>query len=320
MAEVQDLLTVDDNNVGRWPENMGFSAVNDAGRKDEGMLARWYKDTDASVVASGSSNAFAITSNRAITSMFNNLVMVFTANFSISGATTLNLNGLGAKSIKRYNGAALTTGDIIADQPIVVIYKASPDCWFMISAPAVVSSPAVSIAVSQYIDFTENASPGTPGANTARVYAKDDGAGVSSLAYMRDSGGEMLLRPATQAEAEAQTGSIIVTPAGQKWHPGHPKAWAQFNQTGTQALNASFGVSSITDVGTGGTRVTLATAMSAATYAILALCQGMISPRTWPSTNNSEGPTTTTFVASFSNNDSNFIDSAYASALVCGDQ
>ena len=109
MAEINDLSVTDASNTGRWPENMPFGDVNDAGRADEGLLARWYKDTDSSITASGSSNAFTITSNRTIAAYFNNLVMAFTANHSITGATTLNMNGIGAKSVKRFNGEALAS-------------------------------------------------------------------------------------------------------------------------------------------------------------------------------------------------------------------
>ena len=104
MAEINDLSVTDASNTGRWPENMPFGDVNNAGRADEGLLARWYKDTDSSITASGSSNAFTITCNSTIAAYFNNLVMAFTANHSITGATTLNMNGIGAKTVKRFNG------------------------------------------------------------------------------------------------------------------------------------------------------------------------------------------------------------------------
>ena len=44
------------------------------------------------------------------------------------------------------------------------------------------------------------------------------------------------------------------------------KAWVSFNGTGTVAINKSFSISSITDVGTGGYRVNFSTSMSDANY------------------------------------------------------
>lgn len=64
--------------------------------------------------------------------------------------------------------------------------------------------------------------------------------------------------------------SLIVTPGRQQHHPAHPKAWALVNQTGTQAIRASYGISSIVDPGVGGTTFNFSTAFSgASTFAAL---------------------------------------------------
>ena len=267
MAEIQDLNVTDASNTGRWPENMAFSAVNDAGRADEGLLARWYKDLDSSVTASGSSNAYAITSNRTISSLVNNTIMTFGANHTNTGAATLNLNGLGAKSIKRFNGAALAAGDITSGQPVTVIYKSSPDLWYMMTAAA-----ALATAITTFADFTENASPGTPAANVARLHARDNGLGNSILAYMRDDGALIELREAFPAEMEAAASiGVFVTPARQHRHPGHPKAWAIVNSAGT--AQASYNVST-SRTGTGLYQMTLSTAMSGTSYAVIPSIHG----------------------------------------------
>src|SRR5690606_20427268 len=136
MAELDDFDPTDANNTERWPENMQFSAVNDAGRADEGILARWWRDNNGSLTASGSSNAFTVTSNRTIAQLYDDLTLCFTANHTITGACTLNLNGIGAKPIKSPNGANLGSGAIVEGQPVKVIYKSGPDAWLMVSAPA----------------------------------------------------------------------------------------------------------------------------------------------------------------------------------------
>lgn len=190
MAEITDLDPTDANNTGRWPENMAFSAVNNAGRADEGLLARWFRDTSGSLTASGSGNAFAVTSNRTIASLVNNTLMGFTANHSITGASTLNLNGLGAVPIKRFNGADLASGDIISGQPILVLYKSSPNVWFMMTAPA-------ALIASMFADFSENV-PANPAADVARLYALDVG-GSTLLAYRDSAGLQRILRAPAEA-------------------------------------------------------------------------------------------------------------------------
>ena len=268
MAEIFDLNIVDNSNTGRWPENMEFSEVNDAGRADEGLLARWYKDMDSSIVASGSSNAFAITSNRVISSLFNNLIMAWTANHSITAATQLNLNGLGLKSVKRFNGDALASGDVISGQPMVTIYKSTPDCWFMISAPAALTG-------NSFADFDENAAPGTPAANAARLYAFDDTT-VTRLAY-KDSAGNIttLGTTATQAEMEAAASTTAsVSPGRQHFHPGHPKVWAKVGVSGgTPSLGVSYNTTSVTDTGTGLLNVAVATDFSSAEWSCIAMSE-----------------------------------------------
>src|SRR5690606_10368396 len=99
-------------------------------------LARWWRDNNGSLTASGSSNAFTVTSNRTIAQLYDDLTLCFTANHTITGACTLNLNGIGAKPIKSPNGANLGSGAIVEGQPVHVVYKSGPDAWLMVSAPA----------------------------------------------------------------------------------------------------------------------------------------------------------------------------------------
>lgn len=263
MAEIQDLDPVDANNTGRWPENMQYRNVNDAGRADEGIFARWYRDIDGSVVASGSSNAFAVTSNRTISSLANNIGIMFTANHSITGAATLNLNGLGAKDIRRFNGQPLAAGDIISGQPVYVLFKTALDYWFMTTSPAAVTA-------NTYTDYSED-SPASPAANVARVYGKDDGSGNTMLAFKDAAGFETSLRRAIKADMESIVAARSVSPDVQHYHPGHPKFWLKATVSGgTPTLQASYNVASISDTGTGILGVTIDNDFSSADYCCVA--------------------------------------------------
>lgn len=261
MAEIFELSNIDASNIGRWPEGMLGGQINNAGRADEGILARWYNDTNSAVTASGSSNAFAITSFRTISLLFNNLTMAFTANHTITGAATLNLNGLGAKDILRFNGTALGAGDIVSGQPCWVIYKSAVDDWFLISNPA-------ALFANMHADFNENASPGNPAANVARLYAFDDGGGTTLLAWRDSAGNLSVLRQATAANMEAASVNSLVPANLQHRHPGHPKAWGFVASDGT--LNTNYGVASVGAPSSSVYTVTLATAMSSSNYAVIA--------------------------------------------------
>ncbi len=76
---------------------------------------------------------------------------------------------------------------------------------------------------------------------------------------------------ATQSVQESGTSTItVVTPGVQRYHPSACKAWIDMNGTGTIANNASYGVSSITDNGTGLYTITFSPAFSTAFYAAVA--------------------------------------------------
>lgn len=100
----------------------------------------------------------------------------------------------------------------------------------------------------------------TPGGCVALVY---DGTSLRwrvQLPVSRAGNGHM--------EA-ATTSGAFVTPAVQHRHPGHPKAWAKVTvSAGTPAISASYGVSGITDTGTGQLTVTWSTAFSSANYEV----------------------------------------------------
>ena len=138
MAEIFNLDPIDVNNTGRFPENMQFRNVNDGGRALEGLLARWFKDTNCSLAASGINNAYAVTANRVLSAYSDSLIVGFTPNHTNTGAATLNVSGLGAKTIVRPNGDTVLAGDIVNGSKVQVIYVQSPvDKFLLLTMPAV---------------------------------------------------------------------------------------------------------------------------------------------------------------------------------------
>lgn len=93
----------------------------------------------------------------------------------------------------------------------------------------------------------------------------NDIAGVGDLSAASISGGIV----ATQANQETGTSIItIVTPGRQHFHPSAPKAWLQCGVTGN--VTASYGVTSVTDTGTGVATVNLSITFSSGNYAPVA--------------------------------------------------
>lgn len=70
----------------------------------------------------GSTDAYAITITPAITAYSAGQEFTFKANTANTGACTLNVSGLGAKTIKKNVSTDLETGDITANQIVTVVY------------------------------------------------------------------------------------------------------------------------------------------------------------------------------------------------------
>lgn len=142
MAEIQDLSPTDASNTGRWPENMAPSAVNNAGRADEGMLARWYADTNGSIASAGT-DTVTLAASRTISAYAQGQVFVFEAGGTNTGAVTLNVDSVGAKAVKKRFNVALAAGDIVAGQIVAVAYEATADNFQLLTPVATASGDVV---------------------------------------------------------------------------------------------------------------------------------------------------------------------------------
>lgn len=105
------------------------------------------------------------------------------------------------------------------------------------------------------------------------VYQRANGTILNGSAYATAAQGakaDTALQSGSQAEIESETSGKGMDGANAKYHPAMPKAWVNFDGTGTVAIRASYNVSSITDNGTGNYTVNLTTAMSSANYCVVA--------------------------------------------------
>lgn len=111
-AEINDFDPVDDNNIARWPEGMTFANVNNSARADEGIVARFFRDVNGSLTTTGAANAYAITANQTFTAYYTGMWIKAKANHTNTGAATLNVDGLGVKTISNAGVAGIVNGRI----------------------------------------------------------------------------------------------------------------------------------------------------------------------------------------------------------------
>lgn len=90
------------------------------------------------------SDTYVITLSPAPTAYVNGQVFHFGANTLNTGAATLNVNGLGAKTIKKWFNQDLITGDIVAGQFVAVIYDSGTDT-FQMQSPVTTPTPRIKV-------------------------------------------------------------------------------------------------------------------------------------------------------------------------------
>ena len=147
MAELNDLNITDNSNTARFPEGMAPSVVNDSARALEGLLARGIKDAvEGDKDSTGSSNTYAVAANRTIAAYYDGMRIGFHANHANTGASTLNVDGVGAKAIVTGTSTALTANQILQHQYVDVVFSASGDNFQMVS-PAPSGGGAVGIGL-----------------------------------------------------------------------------------------------------------------------------------------------------------------------------
>lgn len=126
MSDVQTWSTTAGSNNSAspngFPENMAPSGVNDSAREVMAAIAKYRADTDGVNSSTGSANAYVLAASRTITAYAQGDRFCFKANFTNTGAATLNVDAVGAQSIKRIDGTALQAGDILSGAVVDVVY------------------------------------------------------------------------------------------------------------------------------------------------------------------------------------------------------
>lgn len=98
-----------------WSEGMAPSGVNDSARFMMARIAELLTDLGGALEAAGSANAIAMTAESAFTAYDDGQIIAFRAVADNTGATTLNVNNVGAKPLvkmARTGEASLAGGDI----------------------------------------------------------------------------------------------------------------------------------------------------------------------------------------------------------------
>jgi hypothetical protein len=120
MASIYDWSTTAGSNSSsdsgiNWAEGQDPGTVNDSARQMMGRVAEILGDIGGALSAGGTADGLTVTANSAFTTLIDGRLISFRATADNTGAATLNVNGIGAKSLRKMNASgdvALSAGDI----------------------------------------------------------------------------------------------------------------------------------------------------------------------------------------------------------------
>jgi len=111
-----------------WPEGQSPSSVNDCAREMMAQLASWYTDLKGTITTGGTTTAYTLTTTQAHAALTDIGVFAFQINAANTGAATLAVDGLTAKSM-RINGNALASGDLRTNEIVLAVYNPDTDVF-----------------------------------------------------------------------------------------------------------------------------------------------------------------------------------------------
>ena len=121
-----------------FPEGMAPSGVNDSAREVMAAVAKWYRDQQGSLTTGGSASAYTLTTNGDYAALSDLPLLVFEVHAANSASATLNVDGLGAKALKKSNDVSLAASDLAANQRCLAIYNADDDVFELFTQTATV--------------------------------------------------------------------------------------------------------------------------------------------------------------------------------------
>lgn len=132
-----------------WAEGQAPSTVNDSARSMMATLAKHLSDTEGALVTTGGTTAYLLTSSTVYTALASGLTLCIKFNAANTGASTLNVDGLGAKSIRKFTSGAegaVAANDLLANNHYYLVYdtavNAAAGGWILLN-PSTVGSTTI---------------------------------------------------------------------------------------------------------------------------------------------------------------------------------
>lgn len=219
-----------------FAEGQAPSTLNNSDRQVMARVAEYLADNGGALVAGGSANAITVTANSAFTAYADGLILALRIAADNTAATTLNANGVGAKSIRKMlstGESALAGAELQADGIYLFRYSTALNSaaggWLLLNPTADLSGYATKTGVETLTNKTMtsptiNGGTWTGGTDLA---VADGGTGASTAANARTNLGLVI---GTDVQAyDATLASLAAVPgvAGDVLYASGTDAWTR---------------------------------------------------------------------------------------------
>lgn len=183
--------------------------------------------------ATGSSNAYAITPSPAITVYAEGQTFSFLANHTSSGAATLNVNGLGATTLKNTDGSAIGASDLVSGG----LYNAAYNGTDFQLTGAAISTP-IDVASGGTGGSTQSAAQQGLGVEVGvDVQAQDDF--LDDISGLAPGDDHLIVHVSGSYLTQALSG-VLDRIARSTWAPTAPRGHAGAADTSSITVNDAF--------------------------------------------------------------------------------
>jgi hypothetical protein len=192
LGNVAIISPVDANNasgtIPYWSGSAAPSTIDDSGRALQGAIAREWENRSFAITSTGSANAYVVAYTVAPAALRSGQVYSFITNFAVTGSATVNINTLGAKTIKKDVAGVLTalsSGDMASGQFVMLAYNGTDMIWVNWQGPAT-AVPSLA-STTEVLTGTDAAKTATPDAIAALWEKGSDKASAGTTSF--DEGG-----------------------------------------------------------------------------------------------------------------------------------
>lgn len=138
-----------------WSEGQAPSSVNDSARGMMAAVAKYRDDLGGSILTTGSSTAYAVTTNQGLTALTDKFMVAFNPHTTNGEIVTLAVDGLTAKPLRIAPSTEMPAGIMVQGTPYVATYVAATTEWIL---HGVFNEP-LAVPIAGGFDFWGTTSP-----------------------------------------------------------------------------------------------------------------------------------------------------------------